>query len=71
MQSKTLLRREDQASNNNAVRNQKETKLQLGFRIFSLGTDEADVKVNEVNEIDFDDIKRRLKSGESIFIGVI
>jgi hypothetical protein len=40
----------------------------LGFRLFFLGNEDWDVEVMEVEEIDFEGIKSRLKFGESVFI---
>ena len=41
---------------------------QLGFRLFFLGKEDVDVEVIEVNKIDFDDLKRQLKNGKSVFM---
>jgi hypothetical protein len=46
-------------------------KDKLGFRIFFLGNEEGDVEVMEVDEVDFENIKRRLENGESIFLSRI
>jgi hypothetical protein len=43
----------------------------LGFRLFCLGDEDWDVEVMEVDEIDFEELKRRLKGGKSIFISAI
>lgn len=46
-------------------------KENLGFRLFFVGNEDYDVEVVEVDEIDFDDVKRRLEGGESIFMSGI
>jgi hypothetical protein len=43
----------------------------LGFRLFFLGSEDWDVEVMEVEELDFENIKRRLENGESVFISAI
>ena len=43
----------------------------IGFRIFFLGEQECDVEVSEVKQIDFDNVKRRLKDGKSVFMTAI
>ena len=43
----------------------------IGFRIFFLGEQECDVEVSEVKQIDFDNVKRRLKNGKSVFMTTI
>ena len=41
------------------------------YRLFFLGDEDNDVEVIEVNELDFEIMKRRLKSGKNIFISGI
>lgn len=41
------------------------------FRIFFLGKENEEVEVMEVAKIDFEDVKRRLENGESVFISDI
>jgi len=43
----------------------------IGFRIFFLREQECDVEVSEVKQIDFDNVKRRLKDGKSVFMTAI
>ncbi len=43
----------------------------FGFRLFFLGKEDLDVEVIEVNEIDFNDLKRQLKNGKSVFMTAI
>jgi len=46
-------------------------KDHLGFRLFFLGKEDVDVEVIEVNKIDFDDLKRQLKNGKSVFMTTV
>ena len=46
-------------------------KEHVGFRLFFLGKEELDVEVIEVNKIDFDDLKRQLKNGKSVFMTTV
>jgi len=41
------------------------------FKLFFLGKKYADVKVKEVEKIDFKNVMKHLKSGKSIFISDI
>jgi len=43
-------------------------RLQLIFRLFYLGEEDDKVEIEEVKEIDFIEIKKRLYNGESVFI---
>lgn len=43
----------------------------LRFRLFFLGDKENDVEVVEVNDLDFEIMKKRLKCGKNIFISGI
>jgi hypothetical protein len=51
-----------------------ETKNQnkkRGFRLFFLGKKDSEVEVFEVEKIDFENVKKRLKYGESVFLTTI
>jgi len=43
----------------------------LGFRLFFIGNQDSDVEVLEVDKIDFENVKRRLELGESVFMATI
>jgi len=43
----------------------------LKFRLFFLGKEDFDVEVIEVNKIDFDDLKRQIKNGKSVFMTTV
>jgi hypothetical protein len=42
-----------------------------GFRLFILGKHECDVEVFDVKKIDFDNVKKRLEDGKSVFLTTI
>jgi len=44
------------------------TQEKLRYRLFVLGNEDNDVEVIEVNDLNVEKIKRRLKSGKNIFI---
>lgn len=46
----------------------KDTEDWNGFRLFFLGENEYDVEVSEVKQIDFDNVKRQLLDGKSVFM---
>lgn len=43
-------------------------KEKLPFQVFFLSNKDEGVEVIEVEDIDFEEIKRRIKNGESVFI---
>ena len=43
----------------------------IQYRLFFIGDEDTDVEVMEVNNLDFEIVKRRLKSGKNIFISGI
>ena len=43
----------------------------LKYRLFFIGNNEDDVEVLEVNELDFNKMKKRLECGKDIFISEI
>ena len=47
------------------------TPEKFRYRLFFIGDEDNDVEVVEVNEIDFETMKRRLKCGKNIFIAGI
>jgi hypothetical protein len=47
------------------------TSEKLRYRLFFLGDGENDIEVIEVNDLDFEFVKRRLKCGKNIFISGI
>jgi len=49
----------------------KNTPEKLRYRLFFLGDEDNDIEVIEVNDLDFEIMKRRLKCGKNIFISGI
>ena len=47
------------------------TLEKLRYRLFFLGDEDKDIEVIEVNDLDFEIVKRRLKCGKKIFISEI
>ena len=47
------------------------TLKKLRYRLFFLGDEDNDIEVVEVNNLDFEIVKRRLKCGKNIFISGI
>ena len=45
--------------------------VSLGFRLFILGKNQCDVEVIEVEEIDFDVVKRGLENGKQVFLTTV
>jgi hypothetical protein len=74
VQNKMLLRRKSQEAEAETKSFKTETANEnknLGFRLFCLGDEEWDIEVMEVDEVDFEEVKRRLEGGKSIFISAI
>ena len=72
VENEMLLRRQSQEAESQGFKTRTANKNKnLGFRLFCLGDEDWDVKVIEVDEIDFEEVKSWLEGGKSVFISAI
>jgi len=71
LQNKILFSGQGQEDSQNIRNVTKNENKKLGFRLFFLGKKDLDMEVMEVEKIDFENVKRRLELGESVFMATI